>query len=430
VDRYSYNISDEYPSLRRKSFWTRHQELGLFQLRKEEAADDGSRRAKPPLAAEFSEAAELDVGDFEMAAAHDGSAKAGEAREEKRDARDAMEGAEEAEEAEEAEVAEEAEEEDADIEVEEVDSVTLHAPMIRIQRIEGGSESSSTTDRESDEEDDGAMDYFAEFTDFPVQITLLEKAEGTMDELFDEDFGEEKEARWTAWTFQVIAALAAAQYWFGFVHNDLHTNNVLWNKTEKEFLYYRIHGKGGKTTVYRVPTFGYIMKIIDFGRASFHLPTVGFMISDAFFPNNDAAEQYNCDPFFDPRDGKRVEPNPSFDLCRLAVSMLEAVYPVRPANATPIRIMSREGPKTYAETVAPLYNLMWEWLTDDEGKNMLREPNGNERYPDFDLYAAIAADVHKAVPGQQLEKALFSKAYTWTEAAPAGETVYELWSTA
>jgi hypothetical protein len=87
--------------------------------------------------------------------------------------------------------------------------------------------------------------------------------------------------------------------------------------------------------------------------------------------------------------------------------------------------MSREGPKTYAETVSPLYNLLWEWLTDDEGKNVLREPNGQERYPDFDLYSAIAADVHRAVPWQQLEKPIFAGFRTETEATK--EPTYDLW---
>ena len=278
------------------------------------------------------------------------------------------------------------------------------------------------------------MDTFAEFKDFPVQVTLLEKAEGTMDELLDkEPHDDTKDARWSAWLFQVIAGLAAAQHWFGFVHNDLHTNNIMWVKTEKTHIVYRIlkgkgKDKGGKTVYYRVPTYGYIMKIIDFGRASFWLPEpAGFFISDAFYPGNDAGHQYNCEPFFDPKNGKRVEPNPSFDLCRLAISLLESLYPQQPAAAKPIKIMSREGPKSYPETESSVYNLIWEWLTDDAGKNMLREPNGKERYPDFDLYAAIATDVHRAVPSAQIEKSVFLPFRS--ETAPTGSEgdVYDLW---
>jgi hypothetical protein len=394
VNRYAYNITDEYPSLRRKSFWTRHQAMGLFQLRKELAADEGSRRVREPLAVEFSESMDLGEGDFEAPELPTRAPS----------------------------VSEKEEATDAEIEAEEVESVKLTAPRIRIKRLEG-SPSSSDSATGSEDSDDEPMDYFAEFTDYPVQVTLLERAEGTMDELLDTEAGE---AEWTSWIFQVIAGLATAQHWFGFVHNDLHTNNVMWVRTDREYIYYHIVGKGGKKTVYRVPTYGYIMKIIDFGRASFHLPEpAGFFISDAFFPGNDAGQQYNCEPFFDPRAGKRVEPNPSFDLCRLAVSLMEAIFPTRPANASPVKMMSREGPKTYAETVSPLYNLLWGWLTDDEGKNVLREPNGQERYPDFDLYSAIAADVHRAVPHQQVEKPLFAS-YTYT-GNTTGESIYEVY---
>ncbi len=401
VERYAYNITEEYPSLRRKSFWTRHQAMGLFQLRKEVAKDDGSRRLREPLAVEFSESLDLADGDFEEPAFPTSVPSPTRA------------------------VAEE----EAEIVAEEVESVQLSAPRVRIQKIEGSSDGSDTSDT-SEESDDDAMDYFAEFSDFPVQVTLLERAEGTMDELLDD--ADVTETQWVAWIFQVIAALSAAQHWFGFVHNDLHTNNVMWSRTEQTHIHYRIHpkngGNGSKPFIYRVPTYGYIMKIIDFGRSSFHLPEpAGFFISDAFFPGNDAEAQYNCEPFFDPRAGKKVEPNPSFDLCRLAVSLLEGIFPARPANATPVKIMSREGPKTYAETVSPLYNLMWEWLTDDEGKNVLREPNGEERYPDFDLYSAIAADVHRAVPSFQIEKPLFAHAFKYGGEIKEGEAIYDLW---
>jgi len=291
--------------------------------------------------------------------------------------------------------------------VAETTTFAISEPRVRIRKLSPTSADSSHSDAsdETDEEDD-YCDYYAEFTDFPVQITLLERAEGTLDELLDaeeEETADEttKEQRWRAWMFQVIAALSAAQHWFGFVHNDLHTNNVMWTRTETPYIYYRItHGTGAKKAehLYRVPTYGYVMKIIDFGRASFWLPEpAGFFISDAFYPGNDASHQYNCEPFFEARNGKKVEPNPSFDLSRLAVSMLESLWASRPPTATPIKIMSREGNKTYAETTSALYNMMWEWLTDD------------------------------AIPSKQLLRPLFADLFT-VSAAPAGEPVYALWT--
>jgi hypothetical protein len=417
VNKYRYDITEEYPSLRGKSFWDRHQKLGLFGLHVEEpATDDVGGNGCALLVDDTAE--ELDLGDFESVETTNTPARsvavpvAEEGAHTIAVADDSIDGA--------------------------TASVVLSEPAVRISKLEGvGSAASSETSggRSSSDEND-FNDYYAEFTDFPVQVSLLERAEGTIDELIDKEgaLNDVSEQRWTAWMFQVIAGLAAAQHWFGFVHNDLHTNNILWSRTDIPYIYYKVHKSNvpagvKQTAVYRVPTYGYIMKIIDFGRASFTLPEpYGFFISDAFYPGNDAAFQYNCEPFYDQKAGKKVEPNPSFDLCRLAVGMLESLFPKRPANNTPIKIVGREGGKTYAETVSPLYNLMWEWLTDDEGKNVLREPDGKERYPDFDLYPAISIGVHSAVPAAQIEKPIFHKAFNHTGKIEGGAPVYELWA--
>jgi hypothetical protein len=42
---------------------------------------------------------------------------------------------------------------------------------------------------------------------------------------------------------------------------------------------------------------------------------------------------------------------------------------------------------------------------------VLRNPDGSERYPAFDLYCAIARDVQNAVPAQQLTLPLFDNAF-------------------
>jgi hypothetical protein len=308
-------------------------------------------------------------------------------------------------------------------------SIVLSAPKLRLKRIRDSEAGSSTSD-EGDSDSDSEIEQYVEFDNFPVQVTLLEKATGTLEELLeleDEALEETKEMRWTAWLFQIIAALTSAQHWFGFVHNDLHSNNVMWSGTGTTDIYYRVH-KGKESWILKVPTFGRMLKIIDFGRASFHLPDpAGFFISDAFYPGNDAATQYNCEPFYDSDEGKRVEPNPSFDLCRLSVSMIESLYEERPATATPTKILSREPGKMYTETVSAVYNMLWEWLLDDEGKNVLRLPNGEERYPDFDLYRNLAADVHKAVPARQIEKDLFKGFRSTAKEVPADAKVYDLY---
>ena len=394
VDKYVYNISEEYDSLRRKSWWKPNQRAGIFKYYEEE--NDTKTSLVETLFTQPGEALSLD--DF---TAVDEVIMGG--------------------------VANEIVQEVEPINVGD-DTVQLTNPRLRLKRIlnEG---SASISDDDSGSEDE--TEELVEFTNFPVQVSLLEKADGTMDTLLDEEddddatMVETKDARWSAWLFQVIAGLITAQHYFGFVHNDLHTNNIMWNGTGITHIYYRVV-KGKESWYMKVPTYGRLMKIIDFGRASFTLPNCGFFISDAFFPGNDAATQYNCDPFYDEAEGKKVEPNTSFDLCRLAVSLLESLFPERPANVTPVRIMSREGSKLYPETVSPIYNILWEWLTDDEGKNVLRKPSGEERYPDFDLYRALAADVHNAMPKTQVEKALFAPFRCTAKDVPADTKVYEL----
>lgn len=400
VDTYVYNISEEYDSLRRKSWWNVHQRLGLFKY---QTGDE----EKKPLDALFTQPGEaLSLDDFVPVDADTGTAITAIVVSAINDIT--------------------VSEEEPVVSSEE--PVKLTNPKLRLKRL-SGSDSDSSSGSGSYESDE--VEEFVEFHNFPVQVSLLEKADGTMDTLLDEEDADDvsmletKDVRWAAWLFQVIAGLVVAQHYFGFVHNDLHTNNIMWNGTGVTDIYYRVV-KGKETWYMKIPTYGRLMKIIDFGRASFTVPGAGFFISDAFFPGNDAATQYNCDPFFDSAEGKKVEPNTSFDLCRLAVSLLESLFPDRPANSTPVKIISREGGKLYPETVSPVYNLLWEWLTDDNGKNVLRTPAGEERYPDFDLYRALAAEVHNAMPKVQVEKALFSQFRCAAKDIPADTQVYEL----
>jgi len=405
VEKYLYNISEEYDSLRRKPWWKINQRLGLFKYAETEERVE-SKRAIESLFTQQGESLALD--DFVSIEGMDGIIVEG------------MDGVDEAKVSEEEPV------------VSNDLPVKLENPRLRLKRLSGSEDSHSDMEMGSDESDySDEAEEFVEFSNFPVQVSLLERAQGTMDELLDDEDEEDtkmletKDARWAAWLFQVIAGLCAAQHYFGFVHNDLHTNNVMWSGTDNTDIYYRVV-KGKESWYMKVPTYGRLMKIIDFGRASFTVPGVGFFISDAFFPGNDAASQYNCEPFYDSAEGKRVEPNTSFDLCRLAVSLLESLFPDRPAAVAPTRIMSREGNKHYTETVSPVYNLLWDWLTDDSGKNVLRTPNGEERYPDFDLYRALAAEVHNAVPKVQVEKPIFAQFRCAAKDIPANTPIYEL----
>lgn len=275
---------------------------------------------------------------------------------------------------------------------------------------------SITTDETPSDDDDDNSDYddeqyivYAQMENFPVMLLLTEKNTETMDSLLNGKGLKcipntpEWEECWSAWIFQVIAACAVMQKFFGMTHNDLHTNNIVWTETDIEFLWY----KSTSGQLYKVPTFGKIFKIIDFGRAIFKINGIHF-ISDDFRKGNDAEGQYAFPPLVQ-KPTEEVQPNPSFDLCRLAVSLFEALFPVKPKETKGRKILSEEDGLIVRETESPLYNALWMWMVDDEDCNVLMEPDGSERFPDFDLYKHIAAKCHNAVPAEQFEKPAFKR---------------------
>lgn len=272
--------------------------------------------------------------------------------------------------------------------------------------------SDRTDESEYSEEFGKEYKFFAALSEFPTMLMFLESNTDTMDSLLEEDnpnmdaeIGtKEWEDRWTAWLFQVIVALCQIQSLWAMTHNDLHSNNILWVPTDKEYLYYKTND-GRK---WKVPTYGKLFRIIDFGRAIYtHNGTL--CISDDYWPENEAGTQYNFGPLYDPKE-PRSYPNPSFDLCRLSVSIIEALFLENPpADKEGGEVMSSEDGRVQKETVSELFNVMWSWLIDDDGRNVLWETDQSERYPGFDLYCVIAQKVKGAVPREQLDKPIFSK---------------------
>jgi len=286
-----------------------------------------------------------------------------------------------------------------------------------------------SSDSGSESESDGCdIDICMELPNMPIIIIAQEAQEGVMDALLDEDTldGFERgsqgwEERWIAWLFQVVAALTFLQSAICFTHNDLHSNNILWRKTDKKYLYYR--KRDG--TVWQVPTFGKIITIIDFGRSIFRVGK-HLWVSDDHWPDQDAGDQYNFGPFFDATKPK-VSPNPSFDLCRLSVSLIDGLFDEAPPKkkGKGIPVMSEEDSWKVYETNSPLYNLLWSWTINDAGQTIYEDKDGYEKYEGFDLYIRIAQDVHGAIPANQLHRPVFQP-FIWKQKVPAQETVYSL----
>lgn len=259
-------------------------------------------------------------------------------------------------------------------------------------------------DDEEDDDESGDSFAWATFTDVPVHLTVMEKCNGLFYDLMMCESDQEKRLAWMA---QVMFALAYAQRNFGFVHNDLHSNNIMYVPTEKEYLYYNLAG-----TLYRVPTYGYLIKIIDFERGVCSIKVSGmkepkFFMSDHFSSNDEAGGQYNYPPFYNSKYAE-VKPNPSFDLVRLATSLFWDFFP--------------EGPSHEEYKQNPLFLFFTKWLTIEDGSSVLfgKEDPRHDRYHGFTLYKAIARYCKDtAVPRKEVVNL---KMFYEIASVPMGET--------
>ena len=88
-----------------------------------------------------------------------------------------------------------------------------------------------------------------------------------------------------------------------------------------------------------------------------------------------------------------MEPNPSFDLCRLGCSIYDFLDDKN-------------------KTTKELHKTIQRWCLDDNKADVLYKKNGAERYPDFKLYKMIAKTVHAHTPQAQLTFPFFQQFQT------------------
>ena len=253
--------------------------------------------------------------------------------------------------------------------------------------VETESESESESESEIDSASISSNDEVLEavLDKFPVQMICIEKLENTLDS-YIENKDEITNEEWKSIIFQVLSMLYTYQKVFDFTHNDLHTNNIMYQETDKKFLYYKINNKH-----YKVPTFGKLFKIIDFGRSIYKYKGC-LCISDSYHPKGDAASQYNIKPYFN-ENKPIVEPNKSFDLCRLGCSLFDHFFET-----------VEEGYQATDE----IEKLINEWCLDYKDRNILYKRNGEERYEDFKLYKMIARTVKNKEPQVFIEREMFN----------------------
>ena len=249
---------------------------------------------------------------------------------------------------------------------------------------EGEDDDSENWKTESSESNEDEEPMYCYLHDFPVQMIFQERCDGTMDELLMKNTIGPDEL--IACLFQIIMILLTYQKAFDFTHNDLHTNNIMFVRTDEMYLNYRFENVN-----YCVPTYGRIYKLIDFGRAIYRFQDKTFC-SDSFAPNGDAYSQYNCEPFLN-ESKPRLDPNFSFDLCRLGCSLYDFIV---------------DDDDNKGNKGNDVDSLIKKWCSDDEDKNVVYKKTGQERYPSFKLYKMIARTVHKHTPKNQLSSPVFA----------------------
>ena len=235
-------------------------------------------------------------------------------------------------------------------------------------------------DSQSSEEEE---DIIINIDKFPVELIILECCEDTLDSYIVNNKIKDKE--WESIVLQILFTLITYQKAFNFTHNDLHTNNIVYINTDKKYLYYKYNNKH-----YKVPTFGKIYKIIDFGRGIYKFKN-NIMCSDSYSKEGDANTQYNCEPYLN-ENKPRLDPNYSFDLCRLGCSIFDYFI---------------DDIDDIKKLKSPIKKIIVSWIFDDNNKNILYKNNGEERYPDFKLYKMIARTVHNHTPQKVLSNILF-----------------------
>ena len=236
---------------------------------------------------------------------------------------------------------------------------------------------------------------YVNINEFPVQLNMIETLDMTLDNYLDNSINNKiPPTEWKSILFQICFGLAVAQKHFLFVHNDLHSSNIMFKNTELQHLYFKYKNK-----FFKIPTYNKVTKIIDFGRATFKLGNKIFF-SDVFKKNEDAFGQYSYPFNNNSLRNCRIKPNMSFDLSRFATTIIERF-------------------NNYDEEYDEVRDLLQLWMTDKFGNDL------SELDEDFDLYKIIARNVKSAHPKQQLNKKLWNEFEVNEDDIPSDVFVYK-----
>jgi len=250
----------------------------------------------------------------------------------------------------------------------------------------GGGKKSSNSTNSTNSDEEPVLKTYAIVENMPVQLKMMEYCgKDSID-----DSVEFTEKQWESILFQVMFTLHVAWIYYKLTHNDLHLGNILFQKTNLDYLYYLIDGR-----YYRIPTYGHIVKIIDWNRATFKLNDTLFS-NECFDRDGPCYKQFVFPEKFY-RSNKTLLPTECSDLALLAASIID----------------EDNMPKN-----SKIYELVRSWCTNEDN---ICVPN---KYKGFSMYEKCS-QCTRSNPQKMFNQSLFSKYQVRKERVPKDVTIYK-----
>ena len=249
------------------------------------------------------------------------------------------------------------------------------------------SDDSDDSDDSNDSDGSDELQTYAIVKNSPVQLKFSEYCgEDSIDGRIN--FNEKE---WESILFQIIYTLYVGWTYFQLTHNDLHLGNVLFKPTTQEYLYYKILNK-----YYKIPTYGYLVKIIDWNRATFKL-------NGTFFKNECFDRDGDCyGQFIFPENyyycKTPILPNEHTDLALLASSIID----------------EDNMPKD-----SKIYEIVKGWCTN---KYNVCVP---EKYSGFDMYKE-SSKCHNSSPKSLFNSPIFTQYRINETILPSSTIIYSI----
>lgn len=219
-------------------------------------------------------------------------------------------------------------------------------------------------------------EYFLEIQNVPVVLTYHENIKYNFIKLLINHNLSDDE--WYSFLFQIYFSLYFIQSHFNMIHNDLHIGNIMYKKTNQEYIYYYFNNR-----YYKIPTFNRIYIIIDWERSTFEF-NGNFYYNNVYLSHNDCSGQYYYNSYHSTNKNIKL-PNKSFDITFLITSILNF----------------------YEEEDISISNEIFNYFI-----NLLIDKNGkiiNYNIQSFNLYEMISNNSIYGIPKNRLNDSIFKK---------------------